>query len=205
MAQILDLEIRKNLVLSMLSDVLNVVEKITSAKTYLISADKQVKALSSKFHFTFIDEFVEEGLNHAISIVINALSQNNEDSLLILPADIPLIEPEDIASILQWNDKFDLVICRSKDGAGTNALLLKPTYNIQPMFGENSFQKHLMEASEKRLKVKILDINRIAFDIDSIDDLIKLTQFNNLKNTTRFILENRILNRITDIRMLTEK
>jgi len=187
MTSILSQNERENLVLAMLRDVLSVVSRLDHMNTYIIGVDKEVENLSKEFHAIFIGESSDKGLNHAIMEGIRYLSKIGENYILILPADIPLIEVDDISNILYFKDDFDVILCPSKDYKGTNALLLKLPTDIQPMFGESSYQNHIKEAEIKGLKTKTLLINRIALDIDSIDELKIITQIKKEINTIHFL------------------
>ncbi|WP_455364309.1 2-phospho-L-lactate guanylyltransferase [[Eubacterium] cellulosolvens] len=187
MASILSQNERENLVLAMLRDVLSVVSRLGHMSTYIIGVDKEVENLSKEFHAIFIRESSDKGLNHAIMEGIRYLSKIGEDYILILPADIPLIEVDDISNILYFKDNFDVILCPSKDHKGTNALLLKLPTDIQPMFGESSYQNHIKEAEIKGLKTKPLLINRIALDVDSIEELKIITQIKKEINTLHFL------------------
>lgn len=187
MSPILNQNERKNLVLAMLKDVLTVVCQLGHINIYIIGVDKEVENLLKEFHAIFIRESTEKGLNHAIMEGIRYLSKIGEDFVLILPADIPLIEVDDISNILLFKDDFDVVLCPSRDHNGTNALLLKLPTNIQPMFGESSYQNHIREAEINGSKIKSLLINRVALDIDSIDELKIITQIKKEINTTHFL------------------
>ncbi|WP_455367969.1 2-phospho-L-lactate guanylyltransferase [[Eubacterium] cellulosolvens] len=187
MAPILSQNERENLVLAMLTDVLTVVSRLDHINIYIIGADKKVEDLSKEFDAIFIRESSDKGLNDAITEGIRHLSKIGQNYLLILPADIPLIEVSDIKKILYFKDDFDVILCPSKDHKGTNALLLKLPTNIQPMFGESSYQNHVKESEIKGLKIKTLLINRIALDIDSIDELKIITKIKKEINTIHFL------------------
>lgn len=165
------------------------------ADTYVIGIDSEIKKMVQHFNFTFISEDVRAGLNNALSTCLQSLSEKN-DSALILPADIPLIEPKDVNSILQLKDEFNIVICPSKDTIGTNALFLRPPNIIEPQFGINSFQNHLKEAALKKIKIKILKNNRIAQDVDGVNDLKCIVQINKQIQTVQFLFKANIFQRL---------
>ena len=62
------------------------------------------------------------------------------------------------------------------DGDGTNALLLAPPDAMQPGFGPGSFVRHLAQAVARRLDAQVLQLPRVAIDIDQPHDLARLLQ-----------------------------
>ncbi len=147
----------------MLKDVLNSCLKSSFSKIFLITQEEFNKPwlVSNK-----IEIIQDEGeLNEALERTIKKL---NFDLFLILPADIPLIETEDLEAILSLSKEFDVVISPSIDG-GTNALLLKKGKEIKFEYNlKNSSLLHLKNALSLNLKVCILTNERIALDIDDI-------------------------------------
>lgn len=73
--------------------------------------------------------------------------------------------------MLNFKIEKSIVIVPSKDGKGTNALLLTPPRVISTFYGENSFYKHLAMASKLKVKSHIYRSSNIEFDIDTGTDL----------------------------------
>jgi len=196
MAHLLSVQERKILVLRMLNDVLGVLKQVHDVQVCVIGVDDEVKSMARRFNFTFFGEKAEAGLNEAISTCLASLSLKKEDTALVLPADIPLIKVEDVTSILHLKGEFDVVVCPSKDLTGTNALLLRLPPAIQPMFGIDSFKKHVEASSSRNLRIKILRIDSIARDVDSVTDLESVLEVSRETNTSRFIHDAGILERL---------
>ena len=64
-----------------------------------------------------------------------------------------------------------MAVVPSRDGAGTNALLLSPPDAMQPEFGEGSFVRHVAQAVALGLEFRVLRLPGIAADIDEPRDL----------------------------------
>src|SRR5581483_3054882 len=95
----------------------------------------------------------------------------------ILPADIPRVRFEDVIEIvgeLQASDASRAVIVRARDG-GTNALALRPPEAIDMHFGQNSADAHRAAAEAAGIEVVELANERVAFDVDSPEDLEALS------------------------------
>lgn len=100
------------------------------------------------------------------------------DSVLILPADLPLLAVEDIEAILKLGAvPFSLVVASCRRGSGTNALFLRPPGIIPFSFGPESFQAHLSLGHQKGVKVHIYQSETVALDVDLPEDLEQLRAF----------------------------
>ena len=96
-------------------------------------------------------------------------------SALRLPIDLPLITTEDIETILDHQRQApSVVIVPSRDGTGTNALSRRPPDLFPSHFGAGSFVKHLEEAQVSKADCTVIDMPRIALDIDDPDDIEEL-------------------------------
>jgi 2-phospho-L-lactate guanylyltransferase len=97
--------------------------------------------------------------------------------LLILPADLPLLDAEDVRAVLDRVGEGPRVVI-SPDGAhaGTNALLLSPPDALPFAFGPDSYETHLRAAREHGLDVRVCERLHLAFDLDTADDLARLKE-----------------------------
>jgi 2-phospho-L-lactate guanylyltransferase len=164
---------RQALTIFMLKDVLRAVKCSMVCQTVVISSDPTVEELAKNFGVTHLAE-KKQGLNQAIEQATEWCIQNNADSVLVLPADIPLIIQEDVNQMVKLgSERTSIVISRSQNG-GTNALLQKPPNLIHPCFGPDSFSKHKTKALHKGIPTKVYTSKRVATDIDSPKDLEKL-------------------------------
>jgi 2-phospho-L-lactate guanylyltransferase len=92
-------------------------------------------------------------------------------SLLILPADLPWIVPQDVREIVEAAvDTPGIVIAPTRDG-GTGALMLTPPGVLLPVFGHDSFRRHVSLAASLGIRVRPVSRDGLAFDLDTVDDL----------------------------------
>ncbi|MGH9800935.1 MAG: 2-phospho-L-lactate guanylyltransferase [Blastocatellia bacterium] len=97
------------------------------------------------------------------------------EAVLRLPIDLPLITDEDIEAILACDQpQPSVVIAPSRDGTGTNAILRRPPTLFPSHFGTGSLAKHIQEAEDLNAYCTLLDLPRIALDIDEPEDLVEL-------------------------------
>lgn len=191
---------RQAFTLVMLEDVLGAVKCSMVCQTVVISSDPTVEELAKNFGVTHLAE-KKQGLNQAIEQATEWCIQNNADSVLVLPADIPLIIPEDINQIVKLgSERTSIVISPSQNG-GTNALLQKPPNLIHPCFGPNSFSKHKTEALHKRIPTRVCRSKRVATDIDSPNDLERLHKIKAQTVSHKFLEQIRVNTRLKLLRV----
>ena len=104
------------------------------------------------------------------------LSAFGADSALVLMADLPAIEPDDLHAVLALLAEHDVVVVPAADGVHTNALALSPPTCMRTAFGRaDSFQAHLAAARSANLRTAAFDHPRLAFDVDGPADLARFT------------------------------
>lgn len=93
-------------------------------------------------------------------------------SILILPADLPLLTPADAEAVLAAaGDGPGVVLVPSADELGSNAILRTPPEAIPSRFGHGSFERHQREAAERGLPCRVLRLPRVALDVDEVEHL----------------------------------
>lgn len=163
---------RKEFCLKMLEDVLNAVNSAKNvSQTVVVGKDLDVLHATEKFDVAYLREW-RGGLNLAVSQAIDWCCKRRASSVLVLPIDIPLVMPVDLEGMLALRDKASMVISPSRRGEGTNALLLTPPDVAPTFYGPQSFQRHLEEASKRGISLSCYRSERIALDIDTVEDLI---------------------------------
>src|SRR5690606_32330688 len=88
-----------------------------------------------------------------------------------------------------------IALVPSRDGDGTNALLLSPPDIIEPNFGVGSFLSHLAAAVARRIDAEVLQLGGLATDIDTPDDLDCLLRSRSCSPRYAFLLGRSGLNR----------
>ncbi len=117
------------------------------------------------------------GLNAALGAAVSASKEKRAGTVLILPADLPLIERRDIDAMLDAASDSPVVMVGDRDNAGTNALLLSPPDRIDPGFGQASLDRHRSHAIGSGVTPVVLDLPHIRFDVDdkdAVDELRRL-------------------------------
>lgn len=114
------------------------------------------------------------GLNPALDEARQWAISGGASSLLVLPADLPLLNEDDVESLLFAGEEAPVAISSDASGTGTNALLLRPPDAMPFLFGSGSYRAHLEAARQRGLQVRECDLANVSFDIDTIEDLSKL-------------------------------
>jgi 2-phospho-L-lactate guanylyltransferase len=165
---------RERLTIAMVKDVLNALRKAKLVHSVtVVSADKSVRKICYGLGAGFLWEGKRRGLNKGVRLAVSDALLNGVSSVLVIHSDLPLLKPLEVDSFLQQSRGYSVALTPSSDG-GTNALQMSPPDVIRPLFGRNSFQKHLSLARKKGVRAKILRLKGISFDVDLPKDLITL-------------------------------
>ena len=167
----LTLRQRENLVLDMLHHVLqalresNVLEQVS-----VVSSDQRVLRQAQAWGAQAV---VEEMPGHNAALHAAALQElaAGTSALLTIAADLPLLHPSDIRVLVAQSALYPVVLASSRDGTGTDAILVRPPLAIPYLFGENSLQRYQQAARQWQLDSTIYHSIGLSLDIDTIDDL----------------------------------
>jgi 2-phospho-L-lactate guanylyltransferase len=121
----------------------------------------------------------DRGAGSLAEVVDRALAEvaaRGAATAVVLMADLPRIEPEDVAALLAALHGHDVALVRDHLGRHTNALALSPPTAMRTCFGrEDSFAAHCAAAQAGGLRVAVVESDRIAFDVDLPADHAQLT------------------------------
>lgn len=180
---------RAQLTIAMLADVLSALRKSAKISSVtVVSADKSATRIVRWFGANFVWEGRRRGLNKALRLAIRKSERRGCSAVLVIHADLPLVTPREIDSFLSKARGYPVALNPSRNGSGTNALLLKPPQIIQPTFGERSFRKHVSLANQKKVRYRVVRFRGISFDVDEPRDLRKLMRQRIQNETGRFLL-----------------
>lgn len=178
LSQSLSTQERKALTVAMLEDVLRALKTSNVSKVLVVSNDPNVHPIADQFGVFFFSP-VRKGLNSAVEEAFIWCMKNKADSVLVLPADIPLISSKDINAILLLGSYERRVVLVPSRDWGTNAFFQCPPYLVHACFGPDSFKKHVNEAVSKGACIKYYYSLGAGLDIDSVDDLKVLLKTEN--------------------------
>lgn len=138
----------------------------------VISRDPAALALARAHGARTILEDRHSRLNQALVRATFVAKRYATAGVLVLPADLPLITPEDIQAMLaRAKNPPVVVIAPDRHRQGTNALLIHPAGLIEYSFGPGSFERHCARAREAGARLEICELSSLALDIDMPEDL----------------------------------
>ncbi len=140
----------------------------------VISRDMTALDLAQRRHAVALAED-ESGLNVALNQAREWAMLHGAQAILVLPADLPLLTPSDIMTMLELlREPRSVVIAPDVRGEGTNALLLRPPDALSFAFGPQSFGEHCAQAETSLLALHVYRSPTVAFDLDTPADLKQL-------------------------------
>ena len=178
---------RAGLVLAMLRDLLTTLNQCALGDIWLVACDEAVFDLGAEFGVHDIREHVSKGYNHGVSAGLRSVNAKN--SVIILPADLPLAQPHDIAQLIKAGAGINptVAIVPDRHNRGTNGLFLSAPNLITPDFGVSSLFNHKVAAAQLRISARVVPIEAMAMDIDSPEDLFAVAQSMTSNATTNFL------------------
>jgi 2-phospho-L-lactate guanylyltransferase len=173
LAEVLTQEERLDLNRRLLAHTLDTLTAIPDIEHDLvISRDQAALALAREYGARTVQEHGAPQLNIALTRATIVAQTYATRGVLILPADLPLITPEDIQSLLaRAVDPPVVVISPDRRRQGTNALLVCPAGLIEYEFGPGSFQRHCTRAHQAGAHLEICELPSLALDMDLPEDL----------------------------------
>lgn len=138
----------------------------------VISRDTRALALARDLGAQTVMESGTPELNNALMRATQVVTAWRGSAVLILPADLPLIETRDVSAICALGEDTDgIVIATDQDDDGTNALLVRPPGLIAYAYGIGSYTRHTELAQAAGGAVKVYHSERLMLDIDIPADL----------------------------------
>jgi 2-phospho-L-lactate guanylyltransferase len=175
LASFLDQATRTKLAQAMLWDVLDAVRACPSQPAVsLVTSDAFAVELGHKFNVQVIADSANRSETDAIEMATRFCERAGVRSTLVIPADIPLIQPSEVEQILRAAPEEGSVLVPASDGRGTNAILRNPAGLFPLRFGNDSFKPHLEAARATNKPCTVLYLPGIALDIDHLSDLQEL-------------------------------
>jgi 2-phospho-L-lactate guanylyltransferase len=171
LAGLLDQPVRTGLARTMLRDVLAALSANGSREVALVTRDVFSIELAESYGFGVIRDEANSSETDAIAMATEACLSRGVEDILVIPGDIPLMEPDDVRAIYESAPPRGSVLVPSRDQRGTNAALRRPATLFGLRFGNDSFLPHLAAATNAEASCVVLSLPRIALDIDTPDDL----------------------------------
>jgi 2-phospho-L-lactate/phosphoenolpyruvate guanylyltransferase len=173
LAGVLTQEERADLNRRLLSHTVDTLRAIPEIEQVLVvSRDQAALALARDHGARTVQENGAPQLNIALARATILAKNYTTRGVLIVPADLPLITPEDVHAMLD-RAKYPpvVVVAPDRHRQGTNALLVCPVGLIEYEFGPGSFQRHCELAKQAGARLEICELPSLALDVDFPEDL----------------------------------
>lgn len=142
------------------------------AGVLVISRDTKALAIARDAGAHTVQESGAPELNNALMRATSVVKGWRSDAVLVLPADLPLVNAEDVRAMLDLGQDDDTIVIATDDhDDGTNAMLIRPPGLIPYAYGTGSYQRHMALAQEAGANVHIYKSERLMLDIDVPADL----------------------------------
>lgn len=166
---------------TMLINTLKTLAAVSVIDTILVvSRDPLALSIARDYSAKTVLEDGNPELNTALRRASSVAKAYFANEILVLPADLPLIKPEDIISFLELAVKPpEIIIAPDRRKDGTNALLISPAGLIEFQYGKGSFEAHLRNAKEVNARIEIVESEVFGLDLDLPEDLQLLKKYEN--------------------------
>lgn len=174
LAPLLDHADRRRLTLAMLADVLDAA-KASAALDLIVVVSRDDEALAAARDAGAVPLKEADGvwgLNAALEF--GRLRLEGARQLVVLPCDVPLLTPADVACLVDAVVRAPSVALVPSPNGGTNALAMSPADLIAFRFGHRSASAHEEEAIHAAADFRRLHLPRLALDVDTPADLLRL-------------------------------
>lgn len=196
LAEVLSEAERRDLMLAMARDVLTTLSHCKNLTGVLIaSRTHEADALAQAFSTERFSESPNADLPGTLTQASEYLQRHlGATGVMIMPADVPMIDAEEIDAILADHDQVTLI--PDRENLGTNALIASPADAIPFIFDGRSFRPHLDAAIAAGIKPAIVTSRNFALDIDTARDLKTLLEQAPTTQTGTFLVKSGIAQRL---------
>jgi 2-phospho-L-lactate guanylyltransferase len=186
-------QLRQQLALTMLEDVLSAVSKAQGlAGILMVTLDAQASDLAQRYGARILRDGADQGHTGAVAAAARFLAGEGAGGMMQLPGDIPLVTPEEVSLVLAKHKAApSFTIVPSHDDFGSNTIVVSPPTAVPLSFGDDSFFPHLKTAQRCGIDPQIVRLPGIGRDIDNADDLNAVAAIRSATRTQAFLDQNR--------------
>lgn len=198
MSPILTGDERSNLAWAMFEDVVEALRALSPATEVVLVTDSlRAAKRADELGWRALTESHQISESASVDGASSQIAEEGVQSVLRLPADLPLVQPEDIQELLELSlVRPAAVLVPSWDHLGTNALLRTPPDLFPSRFGHNSFVLHTQEALRAQAALEIVQNPRIALDLDDAGDIQRFMEQPSKTRTYRLLEQMRLEERL---------
>lgn len=178
LAKILTEDERTDLNRRLLTHTLETLSEIPEIEHVLVvSRDQGALSMAREHGARTVQEKGAPHLNVALTRATVVAKEYATRGVLIVPADLPLVTPDDVRVMLgKVKDPPVVIVAPDRHREGTNALLVCPAGLIEYDFGPGSFKRHCERAQTAGARLEIVELDSLALDMDVPEDLDLVSQ-----------------------------
>jgi 2-phospho-L-lactate guanylyltransferase len=183
---------RRRLALAMLADVLTVCRRARVLDgTIAVVDDPAAQRVAANSGAVVVDDPGSGDMNAAAAAGIEVACERGAATVIVLPGDVPLITRDDLRALVRAAGDVPraVVVGASRDGHGTNALLLRPPDVIAPAFGPPSVDRHVRAGVAHAALARVESRLGLSLDVDTPADLAALADSPVGGRTAQVLLE----------------
>jgi 2-phospho-L-lactate/phosphoenolpyruvate guanylyltransferase len=200
LADVLTPDERRSLMLAMARDVLTALARCQRLTGVLIvSRAAEADALAQAFGTERFTESPDADLSAALTQAAEYLRDHlHARGVMIVPADVPLIDCTEIDEILRGHESVTLM--PDDEHLGTNGLVCTPPDRIAFRFDGRSFKPHVDAAFAAGVTPRVIPSANFALDVDTPGDLRALLAQGPTSQTAHYLEKSGIAGRLEDAR-----
>jgi 2-phospho-L-lactate/phosphoenolpyruvate guanylyltransferase len=173
LAELLSLDERQRLAWAMFEDVSRAVREAREPDgVVIVTSYARAVERARELEWEVLIEVSQHSESASVDWASEVLAERGVDTVMRLPADLPLVRAEDIDALLSIRLDFPgAVLVPSREGTGTNAIIRTPPALFPSRFGPNSLALHRQESANVGVECGVVENGRIALDIDEPADV----------------------------------
>ena len=198
LADVLNEEERRSLMLAMARDVLTCLSKAEHLTGILIvSRASEADVLASAFSTERFAESPDANRASALTQAADYLVEHfNATGVFIVPADVPGINTDQVDELIRSNTSVTLL--PDAENIGTNGMICSPPNAIPFIFDGKSFKPHADAAFTNGMTPRLIPSSCFALDIDTPGDLQTLLAEHPPSQTATYLYRSGIARRLAN-------
>ena len=166
---VLDPAARERLCRAMLADV--IAACCGTGSPVLVVTESAAVARLARAGGAAVHRTAARGTRAAARVGIAVAAAQGASAVLVVPADLPLLQTADVRRVLATGDRDGVTVAGDRHRLGTNALLIRPPAAVPPRFGRASYLAHIAGAQKAGLRLRTPRIAGFGLDVDLPEDL----------------------------------
>lgn len=198
LAPLLSRDERCELAKAMLLDVLDALRQAPAlAGMMVVTSDEEVATMARACKAEVLMDHGADGMTAAVAMAARRLQTVPDAGMLVVPADVPRLTPEDIETMMEAHAPPPAITIAPADrDGGTNLLLCTPPEAIPFHYGEGSGARHRQAACARGITPRTIRIERAALDLDRPEDLADFMRLPSSTQTYAWLVSNGIGERL---------